>query len=533
MNDFLKKILDSWKSMTLNSRVTIIMALAGVIIAFIVVSAVVGKPNYRVLYSNIDEEAAAKITEELRTANIEFKLENGGRTILVPEEVVYQSRLDIAGKNILTKGVGYEIFDKTNLGMTEFVQKINYVRALEGELVRTIESLTEVRSARVHLTIPEDKLFTEDQTKPKASIMLNLNGTLNPRAIEGILNLVAGSVDGLTPDNVVIIDNAGNYIGRGDNENDVWSLSNKQLSIKKEIEDYLTKKAQTMLMGVFGYGNAFIKVDAQLDFSKLEKTMESFDPKGQVIRSESSTGKDCTTADGATTTDESSTTNYEISKSIEHLVNNNQGTVKKLMVSVIVNGIYATDEQGQTSYTPIPDDELAKIRNIVSNAVGYDVTRGDQLSVENIAFRNQEDNGTVSTKTTTYAAGNFLSAYAGRILTIVMLIIIFFIMFRALKAVMQVMQVRVGEETGRLRVEQSLRAVADREAELKRLEEEMAHRPSRKDRIREEMMRNPLDEKELSSEEIEFMKKMDYVKKFTDDNADSAANIIKSWMAEG
>lgn len=532
MYDFLKKFYEGWKGMSLNSRTTIIMTLVGMAVAIIIVTAMMGRPNYKVLYANIDEASAAKITEELRASKIEYKLDNGGRTILVPESVVYQSRLNIAGKNMLTKGVGYEIFDKTNLGMTEFVQKVNYVRALEGELVRTIESLSEVNSVRVHLTIPEDKLFSEDQTKPKASVMLNLSGTLSPRAIEGILNLVAGSVDGLTPNNVVIVDNMGNYLGRGDSD-DVWSLSNKQLSIKKEIEDYLIKKAQSMVVSVFGYGNAILKVDTQLDFSKIEKTMEQFDPKGQVIRSESSTGKDCTNADGSTVTDESSTTNYEISKTIEHLVNNNQGTIKKMMVSVILNGTYTRDDQGEVQYSPVPDEDLVKVRNIVANAVGFDAARGDLLSVENIAFRNQDMVPATRTSTVSYAAGNFLTAYAGKILTIIMLVVIFFIMYKSLKAIMQVMQVRVGEEAGRLRIEHSMNAVAEREAELKRLESEMANRPSRKDRIREEMLKNPLDEKELSPEEIEFMKKMDYVKKFSDENADSAASIIKSWLAEG
>ncbi len=532
MYDFLKKMYDTWTGMTLNSRATIIMAIVGMVAALIVVTALVGRPNYKVLYANIDEASAAKITEELRASNIQYKLDHGGRTILVPEDVVYQSRLNIAGKNMLTKGVGYEIFDRTNLGMTEFVQKVNYVRALEGELVRTIESLEEVNSARVHLTIPEDKLFTEDQTKPKASVMLNLNGALNPRAVEGILNLIAGSVDGLTPNNVVIVDNMGNYLGRGDSD-DMWSLSNKQLSIKKEIEDYLMKKAQSMIVSVFGYGNAILKVDTQLDFSKIEKTMEQFDPKGQVIRSESSTGKDCTNADGSTVTDESSTTNYEISKTIEHLVDNNQGTITKMMVSVILNGTYTQDDQGQMQYAPVPDEDIVKVRNIVANAVGFDAARGDLLSVENIAFRNQ-DTVTVSRKSSvSSAASGFLTAYSGKILTIIMLVIIFFIMFKSLKAIMSVMQVRAGEEAGRIRIEHSLNAVAEREAELRRLETEMASRPTRKDRIREEMLKNPLDEKELSPDEIEFMKKMDYVKKFSDENADSAANIIKSWLAEG
>jgi len=236
--------------------------------------------NYTRLYSGLDEAEAGEVISYLNDNKIAYQLSDGGRTIEVPSDQVYQARISLASQGLPRGGsVGYSIFDQNNLGMTDFLQNLNFRRALEGELTRTIMQLSEVLAARVHIVIPRDRLFEADQQKATASVVLKLSGGgLAKHQVKGITHLVASSVEGLTPDNITIVDYDGNLLSSGETADLAAGLSSTQLDVRKQVEQYLEQKAQTMMDGVLGDGKSIVRVTADLDFQQLERTSEIYDP---------------------------------------------------------------------------------------------------------------------------------------------------------------------------------------------------------------------------------------------------------------
>ena len=329
-------------------------------------------PEYELLFANLTPEDAAKIVEKLKEEGTPYKLERGGAAVLVSSKKVYELRLELASQGLpKSTGVGYEIFDKTNIGMSDFVQKLNYRRALEGELTRTIQQLDEVHQARIHIVIPESKLFEEDQQEPTASIVLRLrpSATLSKAQIQGICHLIASSVEGLGPESVTIVDSYGNILSDRRETEPFIGLTASQLELQRSVESHLVKKAQSLLDGVLGMGNALVRVNAELNFDRMERTTERYDPDSPVVRSEERI-EGTTYGDSAGTSpdrNETVLTNYEINKTVE-VIANMAGTVKRLSVAVIVNGSVA-------------EEEVANLTTIVQNAVGYDAARDDQIEV--------------------------------------------------------------------------------------------------------------------------------------------------------
>ncbi len=375
---------------------------ASVALALIIVVLVwTSKPSYDVLFADLSKKDAAQIIEKLREKKIDFKLEDGGNTILVPAGKVYELRLEFASLGLPEDGViGYEIFDKTNIGMTDFLQKLNYRRALEGELTRTIEQIDAVEKARVHIVIPETRLFQEDQKQPSASVILKLNGarTLNPTQINGIAHLIASSVEGLEPENVTIVDTRGRILSNNNNPDDLLTLSATQLDFRKKVEEYLTQKAQSMLDRVFGPGNTIVRVSAELDFTQVHKTIEEYDPDNTVVRSEeineqvTPTGNQANGQNGAAVAAKSTNTitNYEINRTVQQVVES-VGNVQRLTIAVLVNNKQekVENEDGEETVQSVPRDpqELTVVEDIVKRAVGFKEERGDEISVNNVDFR--------------------------------------------------------------------------------------------------------------------------------------------------
>ncbi len=375
---------------------------ASVALALIIVVLVwTSKPSYDVLFADLSKKDAAQIIEKLREKKIDFKLEDGGNTILVPAGKVYELRLEFASLGLPEDGViGYEIFDKTNIGMTDFLQKLNYRRALEGELTRTIEQIDAVEKARVHIVIPETRLFQEDQKQPSASVILKLNGarTLNPTQINGIAHLIASSVEGLEPENVTIVDTRGRILSNNNNPDDLLTLSATQLDFRKKVEEYLTQKAQSMLDRVFGPGNTIVRVSAELDFTQVHKTIEEYDPDNTVVRSEeineqvTPTGNQANGQNGAAVAAKSTNTitNYEINRTVQQVVES-VGNVQRLTIAVLVNNKQekVETEDGEETVQSVPRDpqELTVVEDIVKRAVGFKEERGDEISVNNVDFR--------------------------------------------------------------------------------------------------------------------------------------------------
>ena len=356
------------------------------------------EPTYSSLYSGLSQEDASKVIEYLSAQKIIYKIDDNGQTIKVPHEKVYELRLSLAGKGIPSSGIiGYEIFDKTTMGMSEFMQKLNYKRALEGELARTIQQQDGVAGVRVHIVIPQKTIFKEEEKYPSASVVLKLKSNSLPSKenTQAIVNLLCGSVEGLQASKVSIIDTKGRILNSDTEEGPLAFASSKQYEVKRSVENYLVQKAQSILDNVVGYGNAMVQITADLNFDQVEKTMEQYDPESQVAVSEqtikaNNQGK--VQSDTTTQSNENALTNYEINKTIQKVIEGS-GNIKRLSVAAVINDIPKEVKKGDKTeivYEPRPQEQIKKLENIIKNAVGIDITRNDQFSIVNIPFETKQ-----------------------------------------------------------------------------------------------------------------------------------------------
>ncbi len=366
--------------------------------------------DYQLLYGNLAETDAASVVEWLKAQNIPYQLKNNGRNIAVPSDKVHEARLSLAAAGLPEgSGVGFEIFDKQSFALTDFVQKINYTRALQGELSRTIASLGPVETARVHLALPEKRLFKNQQKPATASVIVKIRPgrQLAEQQVQGIIHLVSSSVEGLAPEHVTVIDQNGTVLTRVSGNGFIGKLAPDMLEFQLNVERHLEDRAQALLDRAVGAKNAMVRITAELDFSRFEKTEEIFDPEEPVIRSEqiseeksgseivggipgvqSNLQGNTTQAGGATPPSSRSkkTTNYEISKVVSKTVNP-VGTIKRISVAVLVADrvIPATDKEPQ-KFEPRSEEELAEIEAMITSALGLDKGRGDRIEVTSMPF---------------------------------------------------------------------------------------------------------------------------------------------------
>ncbi len=394
--------------LTLVQKLLIGAVIAAVVIGLVFIISSATKKEMGTLYSGLDEKEASKIVQKLKDNKIDYELKDNGSTISIEKDKLYDTRLSLASEGLPESGtVGYELFDKTNLGMSEFVQKLNYRRALEGELARTISSIEEVNKARVQIVIPEKTLFEKDQKPPSASVWLHLASSrgLSKASIEGIQNLVAGSVEGMKPEEVIIIDQRGRTLSDTPQENNtIAGMSSNQYQLQMKVEHYIGDKVQSMLDGVLGEGNSEVRVNADLDFDQIDKTTKTYDPANQVVRSEQSITESNSTSDSSMRSDSNisyvspnsnsnhsktnTISNYEIPETVERLIKG-VGNVKRLSVAALINGSYLKQNiSGRDTmlYQPRSDSMMLSLRQIVENAAGYDFQRGDRVSVLNVRF---------------------------------------------------------------------------------------------------------------------------------------------------
>ena len=371
-------------------------------------------PQMAPLYTGLSLEDSGAIVDELQKQNIPNEIRGEGDTILVPRDQSTTIRMQLAENGLPTKGqVGYEIFDQqSSLGATSFVQNLNNVRALEGELARTISSLARIKSTRVHLVLPERALFSRDKKDPTASIVVSVRGQLAAEEIRAIQHLVASAVEGLTPNRVTIADDTGNLLAAGAGDgNDSTVIAGEADERRLSLETRLRTSIEGLLASIVGEGRARVEVSADLDLTHVTKTAQTFDPNGQVVRStqskavanNSTDAKDSgqvsasTQLPGATSTTsgvagasqaastDEETPNYEISN-VSQTEMTDPGAVKRLSVAVVVDGTYTTDTQGNSVYAPRDQSVLDQIKALVQSAIGFDQTRGDQITVANLQF---------------------------------------------------------------------------------------------------------------------------------------------------
>jgi len=367
-------------------------------------------PQMVPLFTDLSVDDSASIIKDLERQAVPYQLKSDGAIIMVPKENVARLRMKLAESGLPKGGgVGYEIFDKTDaLGATTFVQNINHLRALEGELARTIRSIDRVQAARVHLVLPERPLFSRDKIDASASIVLKVRGALEPQQVRAIRHLVASAVNGLKPERVSVIDETGKLLADGAASDNPLSGANSD-ERKLAYENRLRGEVEAIVSSVVGPGHARVQINADFDVNRITQTSDKFDPEGRVLRSSQTREEQSATNDnkegtvsagtelpggrpqteGGTRGDQSKKTeeivNYEISRTTKTEVIE-AGRVNRISAAVLVDGIYAKNDKGELAYQPRPKEEIDRIAALVRSAIGFDAKRGDQVEVVNLRF---------------------------------------------------------------------------------------------------------------------------------------------------
>ena len=429
INDFSSQLKALFKSLSPAKRFTLITFVGATLVGFVFLGLWTGSPDYQVLYSNLSPEDAGSIMNSLKESKIPCKTSGNGNSILIPREQIHEIRLDLASRGLPRgSGVGFEIFDNTKLGMTEFVQNVNYQRALQGELSRTINGFDEVESSRVHIVMPSKSLFLEDETPATTSIILKLRPgrRLREAQVQAVVHLVSSSVAGLSPESVTIVDNYGKMLAGNKADSESGTSNSDQLALQEKMEKGLETRIQSMLEKPLGPGKAIVRVSCELDFKRQERTEEKFFPDKNAVRSEqlfnesskgSGTGpsgvpgilSNTSAADmtgdnagkktgqsGAAGNDflkQERTVNYEISKVTSHTIEPFV-TIKRISIAVIIDGIRKLadkeDAKEEWVYVPRTEEEMGKYERIVKRAANFDPARGDEVEVVNIPFEPSE-----------------------------------------------------------------------------------------------------------------------------------------------
>jgi len=409
--------LQSLKSLSPGRLASIAAIIIFLFSFFIYIGMKVGSEEYAVLYTDLELEDAKQIIARLDGSGISYRLSNNGTEIQVPADQVNRLRVDTAELALASAGsnVGYEVFDKTDaLGSTNFVQNVNLIRALEGELARTIRSVDGIRSARVHLVMPKREMFSREEQKPTASVVIKTvkGEKLSLQNIQSIQKLMAAAVPKLEVKDVAIVDSAGNLLTNNfDDEEAMANAVNANNELMRlEQERKIAASVQNLLEKTVGPGRAQAQVNIEMDFDQVVTNEEIYDPSSQVVRSQATISEDSTSgqnerpvtvAQNIPNGDDSfnnsgaysqnskteETINYEISKVVRNKVKNT-GTIKRLTVAVMVDGIYEKDAEGNEVYRPRTAEEMDKISDLVKSAVGYNADRGDMVEVENLRFAN-------------------------------------------------------------------------------------------------------------------------------------------------
>jgi flagellar M-ring protein FliF len=412
-----------------SQKIGLMVAIAA-IIAIVIGSVMWGQtPDYRVLYSNLSDRDGGAIIESLQQMNVPYKFTEGGGAVLVPANLVHETRLKLASQGLPKGGnVGFELMENQKFGTSQFLEQVNYQRALEGELARSVQTLASVQSARVHLAIPKPSVFVKDQQKPSASVILSLNAgrTLDAGQVSAIVHLISSSVPEMSAKSVTLVDQNGTLLSAM-REGGTEVLDASQLKYLRQIEQDYVKRIQDIIIPLVGANNVRAQVTADLDFSQSEQTAESYGPNQPpnqaAVRSQQSTesvnsngaggpagvpgalsnqppvpatapivnpASSVASSAATSSTHKEATTNFEVDRTIRH-TKLPVGSIKRMSVAVVVNHRTVLDKKGNPSSKPLSDEEKAQITALVKEAMGYDEKRGDSLEVINSAFTDDKE----------------------------------------------------------------------------------------------------------------------------------------------
>jgi len=415
------QLADIWKQLGAAQRLSVIVATMGVLVGFGGLAFWTSRVDYALLYGRLSDTESSRVVAALDEAKVPYRIGLGGSSISVPTDKVHIMRMQLAGKGIPRgDGVGFEIFDKPNFGISDFVQRANYVRAVQGELARTIAQLDEIDAARVMIVVPENRLLIDKDRRPTASVFVRVRGNsqLPQQSINAIRFIVANAVEGLQANSVVVVDNMGNVLSENVENDSLVGVTTTQLAARRNLEQYLAKKAEGMLEKVLGSGQALVRVAAEINYDTVSRTEEKFDPDGQVVRTQTKTEDDndttsataavpagiggnipeptnsVATASPVTTTRNKKsvgTTEYEINKSTSNIMQF-AGGIKRLSVAVTVAARYEGTGASRKMVAR-SSEELEKLRRVVQSALGIDQgnasERNDQITLEELTFNDQ------------------------------------------------------------------------------------------------------------------------------------------------
>ena len=419
-SQILSQLNAAFSNLSLGKKITLATLILGSVAGFIFLMNWSGQSEFQPLYANLDSEDASAILSKLKEQKIEYRIASNGKTILIPEQHIYETRMQLAAAGLPQGGgIGFEIFDNTKLGMTAFAQNVNFQRALQGELARTINRIAEIESSRVHIVMTEKSLFVEKEEPASASVVLKLRPGkwLNQSQVKGIVHLVSSSVARLSAENVTVVDSSGKMLAGANNTSSFGSLSSDQLDYQARVEKNLENRVRTMLESALGENKAIVRLSCSFDFKKQERTEELYLSDNKVVRSEqvlneitSDSGKnpqgipgirsnmpgDNTAGQQNRSLENNSifekkdhTVNYEIGKVISH-INDPVGEMTRISIAVLVDGTYKRIDKkrgmSEWEYVPRTAEEMTKFENIVKRAVNFDASRGDEVDIVNIPF---------------------------------------------------------------------------------------------------------------------------------------------------
>jgi flagellar M-ring protein FliF len=419
-SQILSQLNAAFTNLSFGKKLTLATLILGSVTGFFFLMNWSGQSEFQPLYANLDSEDASAILSKLKEQKIEYRIASNGKTILIPEQHIYEIRMQLASAGLPQGGgIGFEIFDDTKLGMTAFAQNVNFQRALQGELARTINRIVEIESSRVHIVIGEKSLFVEEEEPATASVALKLRPGkwLNQSQVKGIVHLVSSSVARLSAENVTVVDSNGKMLAGANDTSTFGSLSSDQLDYQARVEKKLENRVRSMLESALGENKAIVRLSCSFDFKKQERTEELYLPENKVVRSEqvlnevsnepgknpqgvpgirsnmpgdSTAGQQNRSLDSNSTFEKKDhTVNYEIGKIISH-INDPVGEMTRISIAVLVDGIYKRIEKKrgkvEWEYVPRTAEEMAKFENIVKRAVNFDASRGDEVDIVNIPF---------------------------------------------------------------------------------------------------------------------------------------------------
>ncbi|MBF0112475.1 MAG: flagellar M-ring protein FliF [Desulfamplus sp.] len=569
MNPFFEQIVKIYKEMSLYKKIALGTLILVTIAAFITMFVWANKVEFKAAYTELSEEDASTIVSKLKENKVPYKLQNGGSIILVPEANVYDVRLDLARQGIpKASGVGYEIFDTTDFGTTEFVQKINKLRAIQGELARTIRAFEEVKDAKVMIVLPKDSVFVEETKKPSASILLELKSDLDDDKVSAIAHLVSSAIEDLTPELVTIVDTTGRILFEAKTmeekkaQQKVQDLAETQYKYKERYETDLSNRIETMLERIVGKDKAIVRVVSEMDFTTSSINEELYDPferNTTFVRSKklmteaarkASEDKGTPSSVNPITNEEpkaennveevkksDDTVNYEISRRVSETVKP-MAVIKRVSIAAVIDGKYEykTDENGNRvrNYVPRTEEEMKQFHDVVGKAVGYNEEREDQVSVESFPFASIDEMGQDDPE---LKGWKFVQKEYGRTIANVLLIILLFLfvirpIIKTAKDIQtSVEQAALPEPDAKELLEQAQKEEEPEPSFIELDPQEQkeilnAMSPEERDKF---IAGLPYAEREAYLSSIKISEKAFYLAK---SDLERSANIIKGWLTE-